>query len=158
MSLALTLLVQWLHILSGVTWFGGYILIDFALWPALLRRPAVEARATFAALEKYIEPLMAASGSLVVLLGIVRGTALGPIRSLDALLSTAYGVTWLTALVIALFLTIWGARWHDRLVGPIWDGDQVRSGVATRLRTATIVEMTCFGAILVCMVLLGIGL
>jgi uncharacterized membrane protein len=158
MSLALTLLVQWLHILSGVIWFGGYILIDFALWPALLRRPASEARMTFAALEKYIGPLMAASGSLVVLLGILRGTALGPIKSFGALLGTAYGVTWLIALVLALFLTIWGARWHDRLVGPIWEGDQVRSGVAARRRIATIVEMTCFGAILACMVLLGAGL
>ena len=158
MSLALTLLVQWLHILSGVIWFGGYILIDFALWPALLRRPTTEARATLAALEKYIGPLMAASGSLVVLLGIVRGTVLGPIKSLDALLGTAYGLTWLTALVIALFLTIWGARWHDRVVGPIWEGDQARPGVAARLRMATIIEMTCFGAILACMVLLGAGL
>src|SRR5215475_10931842 len=146
MSLALTLLVQWLHILSGVIWFGGYILIDFALWPALLQRPAADARRTFAALEKYIGPLMAASGSLVVLLGILRGTALGPIKSLDALLGTAYGLTWLTALILALLLAIWGARWHDRLVGPIWEGDQVQSGVAARLRTATIVEMTCFGA------------
>ncbi|HEY7094808.1 MAG TPA: hypothetical protein VH393_16620 [Ktedonobacterales bacterium] len=158
MSLALTLLVQWLHILSGVIWFGGYVLIDFALWPASLRRPAAEARATLAALEKYIGPLMAASGSLVMLLGIVRGTVLGPIKSLDALLGTAYGLTWLTALVIALFLTVWGARWHDRLVGPIWEGVRVRSGVAARLRAATTVEMTCFGAILVCMVLLGAGL
>jgi uncharacterized membrane protein len=158
MSLALTLLVQWLHILSGVIWFGGYVLIDFALWPVLLRRPAAEARAILAALEKYIGPLMAASGSLVVLLGIVRGTVLGPIKSLDALLGTAYGLTWLTALVIALFLTIWGARWHDRVIGPIWEGDQAQPGVATRLRTATIIEMTCFGAILVCMVLLGVGL
>jgi uncharacterized membrane protein len=158
MSLALTLLVQWLHILSGVIWFGGYILIDFALWPALLRRPAAEARMTFATLEQYIGPLMAASGSLVVLLGILRGTALGPIKSFDALLGTAYGLTWLTALILALFLTVWGARWHDRLVGPIWEGDQVRSGVAARLRIATSVEMTCFGAILACMVLLGSGL
>ncbi|HEY7021136.1 MAG TPA: hypothetical protein VH349_08465 [Ktedonobacterales bacterium] len=158
MNLALTLLVQWLHILSGVIWFGGYVLIDFALWPALLRRPAAEAQATLVALVKYIGPLMAASGSLVVLLGIVRGTLLGPIKSFDALLGTAYGLTWLTALVIALFLTIWGARWHDRVVGPIWEGDQVRPGVAARLRMATVVEMTCFGAILACMVLLGAGL
>jgi uncharacterized membrane protein len=157
-SLALTLLVQWLHILSGVIWFGGYVLIDFALWPALLRRPATEARATRSALEKQIGPLMAVSGSLVVLLGIVRGTALGPIRSLDTLLGTAYGLTWLIALVIALFLTIWGARWHDRVVGPVWEADKVRSGVAMRLRVTTLIEMTCFGAILVCMVLLGAGL
>ncbi len=158
MSLAVTLLVQWLHILCGVIWFGGYVLIDFALWPALLRRPAAEAQMTFAALEKSIGPLMALSGSLVVLLGIVRGTALGPIRSLDALLGTAYGVTWLAALVIALFLTIWGASWHDRVVGPVWEQDKTRPGAAMRLRMATIVEMTCFGAILVCMVLMGAGL
>jgi uncharacterized membrane protein len=158
MSLALTLLVQWLHILSGVIWFGGYILIDFALWPALLRRPPAEARATLSALEKYIGPLMAASGSLVVLLGTVRGTVFGPIRSLDTLFGTAYGLTWLVALIIALFLSIWGATWHDRAVGPIWEADTVRPGAAMRLRTATIVEMTCFGAILVCMVLLGAGL
>jgi uncharacterized membrane protein len=106
MSLALTLIVQWLHILSGVIWFGGYILIDFALWPALLRRPAAEARMTFAALEKYIGPLMSLSGSLVVLFGIVRGAALGPIKSLDALFGTAYGVTWLVALALALFLSL----------------------------------------------------
>jgi uncharacterized membrane protein len=158
MSLALTLLVQWLHILSGVIWFGGYILIDFALWPALLRRPAAEAKATFVALQKYIGPLMALSGSLVVLLGIVRGTALGPIRSLDALFGTAYGVTWLVALVIALFLSAWGARWHDRLVGPAWEGDQVRPRALERQRAATILEMVCFGAILACMVLMGAGL
>jgi uncharacterized membrane protein len=158
MNLALTLLVQWLHILSGVIWFGGYVLIDFALWPALLRRPAAEARATLAALEKYIGPLMAVSGSLVVLLGVLLGTALGPIRSLDALLGTAYGLTWLTALVIALFLAVWGASGHDRLVGPVWEGDQVRAVAPARLRRATIIEMTCFGAILVCMVLLGAGL
>jgi uncharacterized membrane protein len=158
MSLALTLLVQWLHILSGVIWFGGYVLIDFALWPALLRQPASEARATLLALEKRIGPLMAVSGSLVVSLGVLLGTAIGPIRSLDALLGTAYGLTWLTALVIALFLTVWGARWHDRLLGPIWEGDQMRADASARLRTATIIEMTCFGAILVCMVLLGAGL
>jgi len=158
MSLALTLLVQWLHILSGVIWFGGYILIDFALWPALLRRPAAEARATLVALQKYIGPLMALSGSLVVLLGIVRGTALGPIRSLDALFGTAYGVTWLVALAIALFLSAWGARWHDRLVGPAWEGDQVRPRAIERQRAATILEMVCFGAILACMVLMGAGL
>jgi uncharacterized membrane protein len=158
MSLALTLLVQWLHILSGVIWFGGYVLIDFALWPALLRRPESEAQATFAVIAKYIGPLMAASGSLVVLLGIVRGTALGPIKSLAVLFGTAYGVTWLTALTIALFLSVWGATWHDRLVGPAWEGDQIRPGAAERQRAATILEMTCFGAILVCMVLLGAGL
>jgi uncharacterized membrane protein len=158
MSLAITLLVQWLHILSGVIWFGGYVLIDFALWPALLRRPAPEAQATFAVIEKYVGPLMAISGTLVVLLGILRGTALGPIKSLDTLFGAAYGVTWLVALALAPFLTIWGATWHERLLGPIWVGDQIRPGAAKRLRVSMALEMSCFGAILACMVLMGAGL
>jgi uncharacterized membrane protein len=158
MSLALALLVQWLHILSGVIWFGGYVLIDFALWPALLRRPAAAASAILATLHKSLGPLMASSGSLVIVLGIVRGTALGPIRSLDALFGAAYGLTWLAALILALFLTVWGARWHHRLAGPVWEGGRVQHGAAIRLRIATFIEMTCFGAILTCMVLMGAGL
>jgi hypothetical protein len=55
-------------------------------------------------------------------------------------------------------LTIWGATWHDRLLGPIWEGDQIRPGAAMRLRVSTALEMSCFGAILACMVLMGAGL
>ena len=46
MGLTLLVVVQMLHILLGVTWFGGYTFLDFVLWPALLRRPPAEARAT----------------------------------------------------------------------------------------------------------------
>jgi uncharacterized membrane protein len=158
MTLALLLVTQWLHILTGIIWFGGYVFLDFVLWPTLLRLPVPQAKTASALLEKFAGPIMASSGTLVVLLGVVRGTLLGPITSLTVLFTSAYGLTWLAALLISLVLIVWGAGWHDRVIGPIWDGDGLHSGVVRRLRLGTVFEMTCFGLVLACMVLLGVGL
>lgn len=158
MSLMLLVLVQWLHILMGITWFGGYIFLDLVVWPALLSRPAAAAEKASEALARFAGPVMASSGSLVVLLGIVRGTVLGPIRSFSFLFTTAYGATWLVALLVALVLTVWGASAHDRWVGPVWEGDRVRPGAVHRLRAAAIFELAGFAGILACMVLMGVGL
>lgn len=158
MSLVLLVLVQWLHILMGITWFGGYIFLDLVVWPTLLSRPAAEAKQASEAMARFAGPVMATSGSLVVLLGIVRGTVLGPIRSLTFLFTTAYGVTWLVALLVALVLTVWGASVHDRWVGPVWEGSRVRPEAVRRLRAGAIFELACFGVILACMVLMGVGL
>jgi uncharacterized membrane protein len=158
MVLSLLLVTQWLHILAGITWFGGYIFLDFVLWPTLLRLPAQQAKATYASMARFAGPLMATSGSLVVLLGIVRGTLLGPIKSVSLLVSSRYSITWLAALAIAVLLTVWGTGWHDRIIGPVWEGDRLRAGVVGRLRLGTIFEMSCFGLVLACMVLMGVGL
>ena len=150
--------VQWLHILAGITWFGAYIFLDFVIWPALLRRPALEAKAANEVIGKVASPLMIVAANLVVVLGIVRGTLLGPIRSFAFLLGTAYGLTWLGALLLAIALMVWGANWHERWLGPVWEDDHVRPGAVARLRLGTAIEMCAFGAILACMVLMGIGL
>jgi len=44
----------------------------------------------------------------VIILGVVRGTSLGPIKDLGDVLSTPYGVTWLVALVAAILTFLWG--------------------------------------------------
>lgn len=156
--IALFGVMEWLHILCGIIWFGGYIFMDFALWPALLRMPAAQGASTAKSIELFAGPLMAVSGSLVVLLGIALGTVLGPIRSLSFLFGSAYGLTWLAALLLALLLTVWGANWRRRWLGPIWQDDAIRPGAVTRLRAGIAVETLGFGLILVCMVLLGMGL
>lgn len=157
MDLIALVAVQWLHILAGIAWFGGYIFLDFVLLPALLRQPAAPAQATFTTVGKYAGIEMQIAGMLVVLLGIVRGTLLGPIKSFGFLFTSAYGITWLVALVITLALAVWGATWHTHLLGPIWEGDRVRPGAVARLRMGTVFEMTCFAAVLGCMVLMSVG-
>jgi uncharacterized membrane protein len=154
----LLLVLQWLHILAGITWFGGYIFLDFVLWPTLLRLPVKPAQATNALIARFAGAVMATSGSLVVVLGIVRGTLLGPIKSFSFLFGSSYGITWLVALAVSVILIIWGAGWHDRVIGPVWEEDGLSPGVVGRLRLGTIFEMMCFGLVLACMVLMGVGL
>lgn len=158
MSLPILIIVQWLHILMGIAWFGGYIFLDLVLWPTLLALPAVQAKATYALLGRFAGPVMATSGSLVVLLGILRGTMLGPIRSLAFLFGSAYGITWLIALALTLLLTVWGAGWHDRVIGPIWEDNRIRPGVARRIYIGASCELAAFALVLVCMVLMASGL
>jgi uncharacterized membrane protein len=149
--------VEWLHILAGIAWVGAHLTFDFAIAPGLLRRPAVEAKATNEAISRAAQPLFM-SGMLVVLLGIVRGTLLGPITSFDFLFGTAYGITWLVALGLTLAVMTWSGLWYGRLLGPLWEGDQVRRGARLRLRLGAAVALTGFGLILACMVLMSVGL
>jgi uncharacterized membrane protein len=155
MNLTLLLIVQWLHILMGITWFGGYIFLDFVIWPTLLRLPIAQAKVTSAVIARFTSPVMATSGTLVVLLGIIRGTFLGPIKSFSFLFISAYGTAWLVALTVSLMLIVWGAGWHDRVIGPVWEEDHVRPGAVSRLRIGAIFEMTGFGIVLACMVLMS---
>jgi len=158
MFLPFLLMIQWLHILAGIIWFGGYLFLDLVLWPTLLRLPVTQAKMTSDMIGRFAGPAMATSGTLVVLLGIIRGTLLGPITSFSFLFTSAYGMTWLVALAVSVLLSIWGAGWHDRVIGPIWEGDSLSPGVVGRLRLSTIFELTCFGLVLTCMVLMGVGL
>ena len=82
----LLLVVQWLHILAGITWFGGYIFLDFVLWPTPASAPG------------------------------------------------------------------------EACTGPVWEEDGLSPGVVGRLRLGTIFEMMCFGLVLACMVVMGVGL
>jgi hypothetical protein len=92
--------------LNGALFF--LILSLVLLWPTLLRLPVKPAQATNALIARFVSAVMATSGSLVVLLGIVRGTLLGPIKSFSFLFGSSYGITWLVALAVSVILIIWG--------------------------------------------------
>jgi uncharacterized membrane protein len=102
--------VQWLHVLLGILWFGYALSMYFLVSPALMQLPEHQGRITnsrLGAIGKRVFPVVAI---LVLLLGIVRGTVFGPINSLEDLFGTAYGWTWLVALVATLGLVFTGAR------------------------------------------------
>jgi len=151
----LTGIVQWLHIVAAIIWLGGTIFMYYGVYPALLKLSAQEGQKFLGILQKYAGPLMAVSGSAVVLLGLLRGTVFGPIRS-RAMLVSPYGLTFIAAFVLAIVLTILGGR-HEDIVGPIWEGDKVKAGFAARLNTLRTIEMLVAAAVLVCMVLMKFG-
>jgi uncharacterized membrane protein len=99
MFLPLLIVVQWLHSRRNRL-VRGYIFLDFILWPILLKLPIQQAKSTHALIARFAGPVMATSGTLVVLLGIIRGTFLGPIQSFDFLFTSSYGITWLACMVL----------------------------------------------------------
>ncbi len=158
METTLVQIVQWLHILFGITWFGGYIFMTFGIWPVLLLRPVPEARAFYTDLAEPVGKLMMISGSFVLLLGILRGTVFGIIRSFEVLFNTTYGLTWLVALILTIILTVHGAVSSKQYETRIWDGDQLRPDAVRYLRNNNVFALVLFGVVLACMVLMRFGM
>jgi hypothetical protein len=63
--LPLLLVMQWLHILAGITWFGGYLVLDVVLWPTVLRLPVKQAKMTSDLIGKCAGPVMATRPKVV---------------------------------------------------------------------------------------------
>ena len=152
----LTVVVHWVHVVAGLVWAGGQAFAVAALWPALLRRPS-EARALFDAIGPAAGKLMGAAGPLVLLLGILRGTWLGPVRSWDALVGTAYGRTFLAAMVLTVALTAHLGAVRGQLETRVWNGAAFAPGAPAYLRRTGAVTLAGLAAIVACMVLMRFG-
>ena len=160
--------VQWLHVFFGIFWFGAALYSDFILIPAITTLPIGTQRDVGAAIgirsARIIEPV----AGLVILLGIVRGTIFGSIKSLDAL-TTAYGLTWLVALVAAIATFLWAKRFIvpaiQRLNAFSLDEVTIADGspnpafltAVDQVKRATLLELIGFFVIFTCMILMRFG-
>jgi uncharacterized membrane protein len=149
--------VQWLHVLLGILWFGYALSMYFLVSPALAELPEAQGRVTNARLGAIGARVFPFVAILVLLLGILRGTVFGPINSLDFLFGTAYGWTWLVALLTTLGLLYTGAR-H---IGPLMEGIKDTSdypAAAARIRRVTTIDLGLFFVVFTCMILMRFGL
>jgi uncharacterized membrane protein len=101
--------VQWLHVLAAITWFGAVIYTDFILIPGITTLPPREQRTAGEAIGRQAVKVIMGAATAVIILGILRGTIFGNIKSFDAL-TTTYGLTWLFALVLSVFTYWWGLK------------------------------------------------
>lgn len=162
--------VQWLHVLGGIFWFGGTLYVNFVAIPAIMRTPPEHAREVTRALNHQGDRVIIPVAIATIVLGFLRGTVFGQIKSFDVLLGTAYGWTWLFGLVAAVGTLYWGARVlapaAKRLVetdaawtaGP--DGKptpEAQAAVAPVVRVA-LIELIGFAAIFTAMILMRFGL
>lgn len=161
--------VQWLHVLLGIVWFGTVLYNALILIPAISRLPLASQRQIGRAIGqqgfKVIRPVSAA----VILLGILRGTVFGPIKGIDDLM-TAYGITWL----VALAFSIGAATWAEVMVKPAIERMNVipeaealsadgtpAPGLAAaigQVKRVAILELGFFLVIFTCMILMRFGL
>ena len=162
----ITVAVQWAHVLLGILWFGTVLSLDVIVIPAINRLPIVAQRDIAAAIGARATPLFRIVVPAIIILGIVRGTVLGPIDNLGSLFGTAYGLTWLVALVATVGTYLFGLgilvpairRMESAPLRP--DGTAAADlAVATdRVKRLVGIELLGFLVIFTCMILMRFGL
>jgi uncharacterized membrane protein len=157
---------QWLHILLGILWFGNSLVLVAIIIPAINRLPIVAQREIGAHIGDQAQRVFDVVGPSVILLGVIRGTLLGPIKSPDDVFGSAYGVTWLVALVVAILTFFWGRIAITGGVGAMNIAPVNADGTPTpeleaatnRVKVLVSLELVGFVAIFTCMILMRFGL
>jgi uncharacterized membrane protein len=161
----LQFVVQWLHVLLGIFWFGSALYTDIILIPAISHLSLEKQREIGAVLGVRGIAVFRVVVPILILLGFVRGTVFGPIKSLDAL-TTAYGLTWLVALVVTIGLYRWAFTTYTRALLALTtvplapDGSatpEVEAATGRVIRLARL-ELLAFFVIFTCMILMRLGL
>jgi len=163
----LQVIVQWLHVFFGIFWFGSTLYADLILVPAVTSLPVARQREVVAPIGSRSVKLLEPVAGLVILLGFLRGTVFGQIRSLEALM-TVYGVTWLVALVAAIALFYWAFRVLppaiERMNAIPLDAEaneasnDAFAAALSRVKRISLLELVGFLIIFTCMILMRFGL
>src|SRR6266487_4276417 len=105
----IVILLHWLHVFLGIFWFGSLLYVGLVLVPALRRLPLEQQRTIPGPINEQAERVLFPVSILVIILGLIHGTVLGPVQSLGYLLGTAYGRTFLIAALVAVATAVWGS-------------------------------------------------
>src|SRR4051812_48492455 len=160
----ITVTAQWLHVLLGIFWFGNALAVAAFLIPAVSTLPIPTQRLVGSRYAESAERTFNIVAPTVIVLGIIRGTLLGPIKSAETL-TTPYGYTWLIALVAAIATFLWGrfmiggaARVMNTAPLAADGGPTPELEAATsRLKLVAVLELLGFVVIFTCMILMRFG-
>jgi uncharacterized membrane protein len=160
--------IQWLHVLLGITWFGAAITGNLILIPALTRLPLDRQREFGGSYGERAQRVIPIAASGVILLGILRGTVFGQIKTLDDV-TTTYGLTWLAALILASATFAWGkfmiepgiqrmnAIPVEEAFGPDGKPSPAMDAAIGTLKRVSVLELVGFLAVFTCMILMRFG-
>jgi putative copper export protein len=158
--------VQWLHVLLGIIWFGNALAVALVLIPSLNPLPIPTQRDVGGRYGERATRIIDIIVPIIILLGIVRGTVYGPIDSVEDVLGTAYGLTWLVALVVTVLTYLWGRFVITPAVRAMNRAPLSADGSATpelvhltdRVKRVVVLELVGFFVIFTCMILMRFGL
>jgi putative copper export protein len=94
--------VHWLHVLFAVLWLGGHLVRVLLVDPAVRRLPEASRSEVQSFMDRRATQIFVPAIIGVGVTGVLRGTVFGPINSLEALLGTPYGVTFLVSVALGL--------------------------------------------------------
>jgi uncharacterized membrane protein len=164
------IVIQWCHVLLGLFWFGSTLYFDIVLVPAVTTLPLELQRTISQPLAFRADRVFIPSALLVMLLGLLRGTIWGPVKSWEFLFGTPYGLTFLVAFlatiatfVCGVFLTSRAARKLDTF--PLAEVKQPGGASALafaaqvqRVKLFALIELLGFFVVFTCMILMRFGL
>lgn len=158
--MAWLIIVQWLHVLGGILWFGGTLYINLILIPAILPLSREKQQEIAAHVSPLTTRMLRPTAILVIALGVIRGTVLGQLHSVQDVLGTAYGRTWLVALIGALLLYGFIEVVFDPNVRRL---NTAKSGAEydttlQLVKVFAVLELLGFFAVFTCMTLMRLGL
>jgi putative copper export protein len=169
---ALQIAVHWLHVVAAILWVGTGVTVTMLVMPLLAGLPPEQQRPIGRRLAPQLSRFYSIVAGVVFLLGILRGTVFGPIRGVDTLFGTPYGLTWLAALVLTIGLMVLGARFAGPTFERMYADDSLWSGAggpagapgaglqahAQLLRTLAVIELVGFAVVITLMILMRFGL
>ncbi|HEX5040319.1 MAG TPA: hypothetical protein VFW95_09310 [Candidatus Limnocylindria bacterium] len=158
--------VQWLHVLLGIIWFGNSLILALILIPTLNAFPIPIQRDVGGRYGDRSTRLFDIVVPLIIVLGFIRGTLLGPIDSVDDVLGSAYGITWLVALIAATATFLWGRlvivpavrRMNALPLHPDGGPTPELEGATDQVKRVVVLELIGFFVIFTCMILMRFGL
>ena len=158
--------VQWLHVLFAILWFGNSLSLATITIPAISRLPLVRQQEIGAELGERGTRVIDIVAPAVIVLGVLRGTLFGPIRDANALFGTAYGLTFLVALIVALATFVWGRfvivpatrALAAAPVNPDGTPTAELDAALARAKRVTVLELIGFIVVFTCMILMRFGL
>lgn len=164
------LIIQWLHVLLGIFWFGGSLYLNFIVVPVILKMPLGQQREISVPLGIRSNQILPLVALLVILLGLLRGTIWGPVHSFTFLFGTAYGLTFLISLLLTCMVESWGYFVTGKAAAhlntfPMIDVLKPDSSIALafnaqvqRVKLFILIELLGFFIIFTCMIMLRFGL
>ena len=161
-----TFIVQWLHVLLGILWFGYSLALAVFVIPAISPLPIPVQRQIGENLAKRATPILDVVVPTIILLGFIRGTLLGPIDGIGDVFSEAYGITWLVGLIAAVSTYVWGRlvivptvrRMAAVPLGPDGATTPDLDAAVEQAKRVTAIELLGFLVIFSCMILMRFGL
>ena len=165
--------VQWLHVIFAIFWFGSSMYLDFVLMPTLQQVPPSSARDVGRRIVPRMAMAMRVAGTMVIILGLLRGTVWGPLPPGDGSLSfgSEYGITWSISILLAIAIFAVGDGVIGRSARRLYEDDALWSfataggpppagflALSSRMRTFSLVQLVLFLAVFTCMILMRFGL
>jgi hypothetical protein len=161
-------LAQFLHILGGAAWLGASVFANLVLLPFVFGQPIERQRDLVRTVILGPERLLIGAALLAAVMGVVRGTVFGPIRSIEAL-GSPYGIVWLAAIAVTVAIFAAGGLITSpaarRLAGEdaLWavpaeeEAAAERADAARRLRLGFALELSGIVLLLALMVVLSLA-